>query len=179
MSEVILQVENLVKKYGSFRAVGGISFSVPRGKVVGLLGPNGAGKTTTIQILLGVTLKNGGMIKYWIFPTFDESRMSRQRELFLKCTKETRFQRKPDFLLVPHTRYHSVSRPRFFGEKRLTEEKKGRKASKECRDDRCHPFSHLPIEFIGCLASCAGSGSHFQSTVLKPLGLSPMQNALA
>jgi len=65
MSEVILQVENLVKKYGSFRAVGGISFSVPRGKVVGLLGPNGAGKTTTIQILLGVTLKNGGMIKYF------------------------------------------------------------------------------------------------------------------
>src|SRR2546421_1583353 len=65
MSEVILQVEDLVKNYGSFRAVDGISFSVPRGKVVGLLGPNGAGKTTTIQILLGVTLKNGGMIKYF------------------------------------------------------------------------------------------------------------------
>jgi ABC-2 type transport system ATP-binding protein len=65
MAEVILQVENLVKNYGSFCAVDGISFSVPRGKVVGLLGPNGAGKTTTIQILLGVTLKNGGVIKYF------------------------------------------------------------------------------------------------------------------
>jgi ABC-2 type transport system ATP-binding protein len=65
MSEVILQVENLVKDYGSFRAVDGISFSVPRGKVLGFLGPNGAGKTTTIQILLGVTLKNGGVIKYF------------------------------------------------------------------------------------------------------------------
>jgi ABC-2 type transport system ATP-binding protein len=65
MSEVILQVENLVKTYGSFCAVGGISFAVPRGKVVGLLGPNGAGKTTTIQMLLGVTLKNGGTIHYF------------------------------------------------------------------------------------------------------------------
>ena len=65
MSEVILQVENLVKNYGSFCAVDGISFSVPRGKVVGLLGPNGAGKTTTIQMLLGVTLKNGGIITYF------------------------------------------------------------------------------------------------------------------
>jgi len=65
MAEIILQVENLVKKYGSFWAVDGISFCVPRGKVVGLLGPNGAGKTTTLQMLLGVTLKNGGIIKYF------------------------------------------------------------------------------------------------------------------
>lgn len=65
MADVVLQVENLMKNYGTFRAVDGISFSVPRGKVVGLLGPNGAGKTTTIQMLLGVTLKNGGMIKYF------------------------------------------------------------------------------------------------------------------
>ena len=65
MTDVILQVESLMKNYGSFRAVNGISFSVPRGKVVGLLGPNGAGKTTTIQMLLGVTLKNGGLIKYF------------------------------------------------------------------------------------------------------------------
>lgn len=65
MVENILQVENLIKKYGSFCAVDGISFSVPRGKIVGLLGPNGAGKTTTIQMLLGVTLKNGGIIKYF------------------------------------------------------------------------------------------------------------------
>src|SRR5690349_11847355 len=65
MIDVVLQVENLMKNYGNFRAVDGISFSVPRGKVVGLLGPNGAGKTTTIQMLLGVTLKNGGMIKYF------------------------------------------------------------------------------------------------------------------
>ena len=61
----ILEVENLVKNYGSFRAVDNISFTVPKKKVIGLLGPNGAGKTTTIQILLGITLLNGGVIKYF------------------------------------------------------------------------------------------------------------------
>lgn len=65
MSEPILEVENLVKNYGAFRAVDGISFIVPKKKVVGLLGPNGAGKTTTIQILLGVTIHNGGYVKYF------------------------------------------------------------------------------------------------------------------
>ena len=41
----ILEVENLVKKYGDFEAVKGVSFSVEEGEVFGLLGPNGAGKT--------------------------------------------------------------------------------------------------------------------------------------
>ncbi len=44
-------VENLTKAYGSFLAVKGISFEVPRGQIVGFLGPNGAGKTTTIRML--------------------------------------------------------------------------------------------------------------------------------
>ncbi len=65
MSDTILEVNNLTKNYGSFKAVDGISFSVPRGKIVGFLGPNGAGKTTTIQILSGITLQNGGSIKYF------------------------------------------------------------------------------------------------------------------
>ncbi len=63
--ENVLQVVDLVKNYGSFRAVDSISFSVPRGKIVGFLGPNGAGKTTTIQILLGITTQNGGSVTYF------------------------------------------------------------------------------------------------------------------
>ena len=47
----MIRVENLVKKFGSLRAVDGISFQVARGELFGLLGPNGAGKTTTINIL--------------------------------------------------------------------------------------------------------------------------------
>jgi ABC-2 type transport system ATP-binding protein len=50
----ILEVENLVKKYGDHEAVKGVSFSVEEGEVFGLLGPNGAGKTTTISMLTGI-----------------------------------------------------------------------------------------------------------------------------
>jgi ABC-2 type transport system ATP-binding protein len=47
----ILEVKNLVKKYGDFTAVKGISFDVQEGEIFSLLGPNGAGKTTTISVL--------------------------------------------------------------------------------------------------------------------------------
>jgi len=47
----ILEVHNLVKKYGDFVAVKGISFAIQEGEVFSLLGPNGAGKTTTISVL--------------------------------------------------------------------------------------------------------------------------------
>jgi ABC-2 type transport system ATP-binding protein len=48
---VILEVKDLVKKYGDFTAVNGISFDIQEGEIFSLLGPNGAGKTTTISIL--------------------------------------------------------------------------------------------------------------------------------
>jgi ABC-2 type transport system ATP-binding protein len=47
----ILEVKDLVKKYGDFTAVKGISFDIKEGEIFGLLGPNGAGKTTTISML--------------------------------------------------------------------------------------------------------------------------------
>lgn len=50
MSDII-RVETLVKKYGDFTAVDGISFSVKPGEIFGILGPNGAGKTTTLEII--------------------------------------------------------------------------------------------------------------------------------
>jgi linearmycin/streptolysin S transport system ATP-binding protein len=56
----ILEVDNLVKKYGDFEAVKGISFSVEEGEVFGLLGPNGAGKTQTISMLTGVIPPTSG-----------------------------------------------------------------------------------------------------------------------
>jgi ABC-2 type transport system ATP-binding protein len=63
--EPVLEVRDLTKLYGSFRAVDRVSFDLHRGEILGLLGPNGAGKTTTIQMLVGITLPDGGVIKYF------------------------------------------------------------------------------------------------------------------
>jgi ABC-2 type transport system ATP-binding protein len=57
-----LRVENLVKRYGDFTAVDGVSFVVPEGQFFGLLGPNGAGKTTTINAIVGLAKITGGSI---------------------------------------------------------------------------------------------------------------------
>src|SRR5262245_50043542 len=57
-----LSVIDLRKDYGSKTAVGGISFHVQRGEIVGLLGPNGAGKTTTINMILSVLAPSSGRI---------------------------------------------------------------------------------------------------------------------
>jgi len=58
----VIRVAGLVKRYarGRVRAVNGVSFAVPRGRVLGLIGPDGAGKTSIIQILAGVLSADGG-----------------------------------------------------------------------------------------------------------------------
>lgn len=50
---MMIEADNLQRKFQDFTAVAGITFSVPRGEIFGLLGPNGAGKTTTIRMLTG------------------------------------------------------------------------------------------------------------------------------
>jgi ABC-2 type transport system ATP-binding protein len=55
-------VEDLVKQYGSLRAVDGLSFEVNEGEVFALLGPNGAGKTTTVEILEGHRQRSSGNV---------------------------------------------------------------------------------------------------------------------
>lgn len=57
----MIEVENLVKKFGDITAVDGISFKVRKGEIFGFLGPNGAGKTTTINILAGLSLPSSGV----------------------------------------------------------------------------------------------------------------------
>ena len=60
MSDYIIKVENLVKKFGELVAVDDISFNVLRGEIFGFLGPNGAGKTTTINILCTLSKPTSG-----------------------------------------------------------------------------------------------------------------------
>lgn len=62
MSRVIISVKNLIKKYGDFEAVKGISFDVMEGEIFGLLGPNGAGKSTTLEIIETLREKTSGEV---------------------------------------------------------------------------------------------------------------------
>ncbi len=61
--ENIIEVKNLVKKFGDFTAVNDISFEIKEGEIFAFLGPNGAGKTTTIKILTTLLHPTSGNIK--------------------------------------------------------------------------------------------------------------------
>ena len=63
MSQAVINVEGLTKRFDDTTAVDAVSFAVPAGTVVGLLGGNGAGKTTTISMLLGLLLPSSGTIE--------------------------------------------------------------------------------------------------------------------
>ena len=63
MSEPVIRAENIVKKYGDFVAVDGISFEVQRGESFGLLGPNGAGKSTTMKMIAAVSTRTSGNLE--------------------------------------------------------------------------------------------------------------------
>ena len=62
MAKTIISVKDLVKNYGDFQAVKGISFEVYEGEIFGLLGPNGAGKSTTLEIIETLREKTSGEV---------------------------------------------------------------------------------------------------------------------
>jgi len=65
MSEPVIKVDGLVKRYGKITAVDGISFEVHEGEIFGMVGPNGAGKTTTIECIEGLRVPDDGTIRVW------------------------------------------------------------------------------------------------------------------
>ena len=58
----MIELKNVTKKYGKFKAVDNISFSVKEGEIIGLLGPNGAGKSTTMNMMTGFIEQTEGEI---------------------------------------------------------------------------------------------------------------------
>ncbi len=58
----MISVENVVKRYGTFTAVDGVSLEVPAGQIHGFLGPNGAGKTTTLRMIAGLLQPTDGRV---------------------------------------------------------------------------------------------------------------------
>jgi ABC-2 type transport system ATP-binding protein len=79
MSEAVIKVENLTRRFGDFVAVDHISFEVEPGEVVGYLGPNGSGKTTTIRMLLGLLEPSDGKATVLGFDAFKQSEDVRAR----------------------------------------------------------------------------------------------------
>ena len=73
MPEPIVEVESLVKRFGSFAAVDDISFQVQQGEIFGFLGANGAGKTTAMRILCGLLTPTSGKAKVCGYNVYTQS----------------------------------------------------------------------------------------------------------
>ncbi len=82
----MIEVENLVKRFGDFTALDGISFQAGEGEILGFLGPNGAGKTTTMRILTGYMPPTSGKASIAGFDAFAESLSVRQQIGYLPET---------------------------------------------------------------------------------------------
>ncbi|HJW41194.1 MAG TPA: ATP-binding cassette domain-containing protein, partial [Rhizomicrobium sp.] len=63
MSEPIVELSHVTKRFGDFTAVDDLSFTVAKGSILGFLGPNGAGKTTTLRMMLGILPPDEGQIR--------------------------------------------------------------------------------------------------------------------
>jgi ABC-2 type transport system ATP-binding protein len=74
----MIQVDDLVKRFGAKEAVRHVSFRVDRGEIAGFLGPNGAGKTTTLRILTGFLPATSGEVKLDGRPVSEESKAVRK-----------------------------------------------------------------------------------------------------
>src|SRR5882757_7022665 len=80
---LMIEVENLTKRYAGHTAVSGISFTVKRGEIVGLLGPNGAGKSTTMRILSCFLPATSGTVRVAGLDVFTDSMEVRRRIGFM------------------------------------------------------------------------------------------------
>jgi len=79
MTESVIVVENLTRRFGDFVAVDHINFEVKPGEVIGYLGPNGSGKTTTIRMLLGLLKPSDGKASVLGYDVFKQSEEIRAR----------------------------------------------------------------------------------------------------
>ena len=83
MSDVMLEIDGLVRHFDKLRAVDDISFSVKRGQVFGFIGPNGAGKTTTMRILATLDLPQQGDVRVDGVSVIEEPEMARKLTGFM------------------------------------------------------------------------------------------------
>ena len=90
MTESVIVVENLTRRFGEFVAVDHINFEVKPGEVIGYLGPNGSGKTTTIRMLLGLLKPSDGKATVLGYDVFKQSEEIRARVGYMSTGSTTR-----------------------------------------------------------------------------------------
>lgn len=111
-NEAVVSVSQLVKRFGNFIAVDGISFTIPRGEIFGFLGSNGAGKSTTIRMLCGLLTPTSGSGTVAGFDILRESErikerigyMSQKFSLYEDLTVAENIEFYGDIYLVPKDR---------------------------------------------------------------------------
>lgn len=79
MTDPVVSVENLTRRFGDFVAVDHVSFEIQAGEIVGYLGPNGSGKTTTIRMLLGLLAPDEGSAKVLGYDCYRQTEEVRKR----------------------------------------------------------------------------------------------------
>ena len=112
VSEVILEVDGVIKRFDDFTAVDGVSFQVRAGETLGLLGVNGAGKTTLMNMILGLTTPTGGAIR-----AFGMDLQKHRLEILQRANFCTTYATLPGNLKVRHNleifaRLYSVPKPK-------------------------------------------------------------------
>ncbi|MBQ5778075.1 MAG: ABC transporter ATP-binding protein, partial [Oscillospiraceae bacterium] len=122
----MIEVKNVVKNFGGFRALDGMCLSVPKGSIYGLVGPNGAGKTTIINHLTGVYFADSGSVlidgeeiaensdlkqrvlcindEWYFYPSFSTKEMARLYERLYKNFNRERFERLAEILPIDENR---------------------------------------------------------------------------
>lgn len=76
---MVIDVQNLHKKYGQYTAVQDVSFSVKQGEIFGIIGPNGAGKTTTVEAVIGLRQPTSGQMRVLGLDPHTDQRVLSQR----------------------------------------------------------------------------------------------------
>lgn len=83
MSEPVVSLERVSKRYGNVEAVRGVSWTLEPGAVVGLVGPNGAGKSTTLKMLIGLVRPSSGAVRVMGLDPQRQGRAVRERTGFV------------------------------------------------------------------------------------------------
>ncbi len=111
----LVSVENLFRYYGTTCAVGGVSFEVKRGEVLGFLGPNGAGKSTTMQMITGNLAPSAGRIRVGGIDMLDEPKRAKALIGYLPEQPPVYRELTVDEYLTYCARLHRIEKPRVSG----------------------------------------------------------------